>query len=151
MQKPSLFRCPVCSKVLFEGKTRYACQRGHSFDIAREGYVNLLLPHHTGSGNPGDNKQMIRSRRDFLNKGYYQKFSDRVNEIVNQVSLNRRSDQPITILDAGCGEGYYTWRLKQCLEALPTAGPVDIYAAIVDTGQLRPSPMDVIESNLYGS
>lgn len=137
MPKPSLFKCPVCSRVLFEDKTRYYCQRGHSFDIAREGYVNLLLPNHIGSGNPGDDKQMIQTRRDFLNQGYYQEFSDQVNRIVSQILLCRRSDQPIAILDAGCGEGYYTCRLKKHLESLPTAGPLDIYGVDVSKEAVR--------------
>lgn len=137
MQKPSFFKCPICSQMLLEEKTRYVCQQGHSFDIARQGYVNLLLPHHTGSKSPGDNKEMIIARRNFLNQGYYQVFSDRVNAIVSQIALDRRSDEPFAILDAGCGEGYYTWRLKHHLDSLPTIGPFVIYGIDVSKAAIR--------------
>lgn len=80
MDRKSLFQCPVCSKALVQGDKQYFCRSGHSFDIARKGYVNLLLPYHTGAGDPGDSKEMIENRREFLNKGYYEDFSNRLNE-----------------------------------------------------------------------
>lgn len=83
MTLKSLFQCPVCSKPLYRGIKQYYCPKNHQFDIARKGYVNLLLLQHIGAGDPGDDREMIRSRRDFLNKGYYEGFSDRLNEINN--------------------------------------------------------------------
>ena len=127
MVKESLFKCPVCSKALIKGKRQYFCQKGHSFDIAGKGYVNLLLPNHKGSGDPGDSKEMLQSRREFLNGGYYEEFSNRLNDIlVNAISLLDRR-RKINILDAGCGEGYYTWRLRNRLSAFENSDEISIY------------------------
>ena len=85
MVTKTLFKCPVCSKPLSKGEKQYFCNKNHSFDIARKGYVNLLLPSHIGSGDPGDSKEMLQSRREFLNKGYYEKFSDYVMVMIPSV------------------------------------------------------------------
>lgn len=127
MKKKSLFKCPVCSKALVQGEKQYFCQNGHSFDIARKGYVNLLLPNHKGSGNPGDNKEMMQSRREFLNKDFYENFSDRLNETLVVEISNMDNHKTINILDAGCGEGYYTWRLKNRLSYIDSIESLDIY------------------------
>lgn len=109
----SHFQCPVCSHALFRKEKEYRCTQGHTFDLARQGHVNLLRPRDTGSGDPGDSREMLQSRQEFLNAGHYRIFSDKLNEIVL-----RDLPDPCTILDAGCGEGYYTWRLKRSLEAV---------------------------------
>lgn len=104
----SLYKCPVCDYNLFKGEGRYFCDKGHSFDISRGNYVNLLVDNQKKSKEPGDNKEMIESRRNFLNKEYYSTFSDELNKIVfeyiDQDNLN--------ILDSGCGEGYFLAKLK---------------------------------------
>lgn len=129
----SLFKCPVCSKALHQGDKQYYCKNGHSFDIARKGYVNLLLPKERGSGDPGDKKEMLISRREFLSKGYYEAFSDCLNDIVvNELSIFNSSfesdkKKEVRILDAGCGEGYYTRRLKDTLSALAYSDIIEIY------------------------
>lgn len=87
------------------------CERGHSFDIAREGYVNLLPGRH-----PGDTKEMLRARRAFLEAGYYQPLSDAIDGIVlRHLSTRGTMSGQATILDAGCGEGYYLGRLQEAL------------------------------------
>jgi len=108
----TLYQCPVCGNSLDRKQSQYCCSHGHSFDIARQGHVNLLLPSHTGSKTPGDSKEMLQSRREFLEAGYYQQFSDALNEI----ALRVLSPQATSCLDAGCGEGYYTTRLRKYLE-----------------------------------
>ena len=65
-------RCPVCAGTLERRAGAYVCSAGHSFDIAKSGYVNLLL--NSAQGRHGDDKLMVRARRDFLNKGYYDRF-----------------------------------------------------------------------------
>lgn len=75
--------------------------------------MHLLPPNHMHSKVPGDSKQMVASRRDFLATGLYRLFSDRLNEIVRE---NSPQIGPV-ILDAGCGEGYYTGRLTESLHA----------------------------------
>ena len=100
--------CPVCSRPLSLVGDALQCGRGHSFDIAREGYVHLLP-----GKRPGDVKEMLRARRAFLEAGYYQPLSDAINLGILR-HLESMPDSP-TILDAGCGEGYYLGRLQECL------------------------------------
>ncbi|MCG8314265.1 MAG: methyltransferase domain-containing protein [Pseudomonadales bacterium] len=91
------------------------CAQNHCFDIAKQGYVNLLPVQQKRSKSPGDDKNMVRARHCFLNQGYYQPLSEAIND-----RLARRLPTPmkgINILDAGCGEGYYTQRLTNHLEA----------------------------------
>lgn len=123
----TLFQCPTCSSPLNQGEKQYFCSNGHSFDIARKGYVNLLLPSHTGAGDPGDDKEMLQSRREFLDRGYYEAFSDMLNDIVAAALPTEEKDKNIAILDAGCGEGYYLCRLKDRLAGLCNGGVLDIY------------------------
>lgn len=98
----SVLKCPVCSLDLICNEKCLKCSNNHSFDIAREGYVNLLSAHKSGD-NVGDNKEMARSRRDFLNKGYYCTLANAVGKC-----LEKYSDNNDTVLDICCGEGYYT-------------------------------------------
>ena len=65
-------RCPVCAGALAKRAGAYVCPKNHSFDIAKSGYVNLLL--NSSQGHHGDDKLMVRARRDFLDKGYYDRF-----------------------------------------------------------------------------
>ena len=98
----SIFICPVCGEKLELSGNSYICSKRHSFDRARSGYVNLLLSKHMGKTVHGDNKFMVQARRSFLDKGYYEPLCTALCEAVC-AHLNGSS-----ILDAGCGEGYYT-------------------------------------------
>ncbi|MBP3520899.1 MAG: 50S rRNA methyltransferase, partial [Oscillospiraceae bacterium] len=69
---PSLFVCPVCGEELERQEGRYACAGGHSFDIAKEGYVNLLPANRQHSKAPGDDKAMAQARTRFLEGGWYE-------------------------------------------------------------------------------
>ncbi len=104
-----MFICPICkSKLNIEGKA-YICENNHSFDIAKQGYVNLLPANKKHSDNPGDSKDMVLSRREFLESGYYNCFTEKLCEIIN--SLFSKS-QEIFVADCGCGEGYYDGKLN---------------------------------------
>lgn len=97
--------CPNCRKSLFEDEKRWVCPAGHSFDKAGEGYVNLLL---RNGGTHGDNREMILARRRFLDSGQYLP--------LKLLLCGRVKEQsPGTLLDAGCGEGYYTESLSAAL------------------------------------
>ena len=111
----SLFRCPVCKSELFEKENSYVCSSGHTFDKAKQGYVNLLLANKKHSECPGDSKEMVLSRRSFLESGKYDVFSNKLNEIIGEISVD---SQKLSILDCGCGEGYYDGRLTEYLEKL---------------------------------
>ena len=91
--------CPVCSKALQFSQQVARCENGHSFDIAKEGYVNLLRSGKSGDL-IGDDKFSARCRRDFLNKGYYALLKDNLCAYF----ANRQG----SVLDICCGEGYYT-------------------------------------------
>lgn len=115
----SVLICPVCGALLdISGKT-FICPKRHSFDSAKSGYVNLLLSKH-GTAVHGDNKLMLRSRRDFLESGYYAPLCEKVCETVVEYAKNG-----CTMLDAGCGEGYYTSAVKAIFDRSNIA--VDIY------------------------
>ena len=100
-----LLRCPVCGLggETDAEKKRFFChgKKQHSFDFARSGYLNLCL-----SAKAGDLKEAIRSRSSFLEEGYYLLLSNEINEILSEVNAQ-------SVLDAGCGEGYYTNRMAQ--------------------------------------
>ena len=108
----SLFRCPLCQSPLKREAQTYGCSAGHRFDTAREGYVHLLPPNRKHSALPGDNRDMVTARREFLSKGYYEPLR---NTLCCQV-LSHCGEKPV-ILDAGCGEGWYTAGLFQALAA----------------------------------
>lgn len=90
------------------------CKKGHSFDIARQGYVNLLPVQNKHSLSPGDTKAMLEARRSFLDKGYYMPLCDDIANLINKYSP---AEKPV-LIDAGSGEGYYTVQLKNKCSAV---------------------------------
>jgi 23S rRNA (guanine745-N1)-methyltransferase len=97
------WRCPVGQARLHrtdDGK-RWTCLAGHSFDVAREGYVNLLLAGQRRSRQPGDSPEMVLARRRFLATGAYDPMSEAIAEVV-------AGEHPSVVLDIGCGEGRHT-------------------------------------------
>ncbi len=106
--------CPIDGKSLQQTDKQYVCENGHTFDIARQGYVNLLPVQHKRSKQPGDSKAMVLARTNFLNTGIYRPVAKKLAETVSALIINDKSinDKNINhkdhcILDAGCGEGYY--------------------------------------------
>ena len=103
--------CPVCGDKLNNRDKQYVCPRNHSFDVARQGYVNLLVVQQKHSLNPGDTRQQVLSRREFLEAGYYAPIADTLIETAKELGISGQ------ILDVGCGEGYYSARLADALGA----------------------------------
>ncbi|MBO7373451.1 MAG: methyltransferase domain-containing protein [Oscillospiraceae bacterium] len=99
----SLLICPDCGAALERDPHTLRCANGHCFDIAKEGYVNLLPANRRHSSTPGDDREMVNARTAFLNGGWYAPLKDRLCETV--AAWN--AEEPV-LLDAGCGEGYYT-------------------------------------------
>ncbi len=104
----SILLCPVCGRALTREEKKFSCEKGHSFDIARQGYVNLLTVTQKHSKNPGDTRDMVAARREFLDRGHYRPIADTVSSRL----LPRLPEQPV-FLDAGCGEGYYLTELMK--------------------------------------
>ena len=90
--------CPICKEILTKQDKTLTCPNKHSFDIAKQGYINLNMK---ASSNTGDEKEMIKARNLFLNEDYYLFLKNKLNEII--LKLN-----PSNLLDLACGEGYYT-------------------------------------------
>lgn len=97
--------CPVCRQPLNRQDRCYRCANGHSFDLASSGYLNLLLSNKRHSQNPGDSKEMVLARRDFLARGYYDFLKERLCQQIRQFLTGREN---ALLVDIGCGEGYYT-------------------------------------------
>lgn len=97
--------CPVCAGELAVCGKSHVCSLHHTFDIAKEGYVNLAVGK---SGDSGDSREMCLCRHRFLNSGYYAQFADGICDCIGEYLTS-----PGTIIDAGCGEGYYLRRIKE--------------------------------------
>jgi len=119
-----LLICPICKSGLkaIEASNTYRCMNNHTFDIARQGYVNLLTSNQKSSKAPGDSKEMVLARREFLDKGYYELLSDHINDLIT-ARFEHASGADHTLLDIGCGEGYYLSRLLKS-PAIQPYGPI---------------------------
>lgn len=115
------YRCPLCREALTTRQQGFGCVNNHQFDRAKEGYVNLLPVQNKGSKVPGDSKEMVMARRDFLATNAY----DFLRQAVVDTLKSRLNKNP-TIIDVGCGEGYYTNALN-----VGTVYGVDIAKAAV--------------------
>jgi len=97
----SAWRCPVCAEALaLEGRS-FRCSAKHCFDLAKEGYINLLLANQKKSLQPGDDKTQLQGRRRFLQQGFYQPLLD---ELYKTLTVT----EGMALADIGCGEGYYS-------------------------------------------
>lgn len=104
------FICPVCRSPLTQEERQYRCPKGHMFDRAASGYVNLAMNQSSSRKRHGDDKRMIRARTEFLSTGAYRCLSDKLVDISFELLADGDS-----FLDAGCGEGHYTALLSQRL------------------------------------
>jgi 23S rRNA (guanine745-N1)-methyltransferase len=107
----SPLRCPVCGAPLTPGDTMYGCDQGHPFNVAKEGYVNLLLSHQRKSKNPGDDAEMVTARRRFFDSGAF----DPLTRLLAEQAVFQRP-APLSVLDCGCGEGHLLGALSAAHE-----------------------------------
>lgn len=135
---PSLFCCPICGNALRReadaaGRPRaLRCAKGHCFDFAREGYAHLLPASRMRAKVPGDSREMVAARRAFLDGGGYGPFA----RALAVLCLEATDGIPCpAVLDAGCGEGYYTRALA---DAFAQAGrPVRLAAYDISKAAVR--------------
>lgn len=139
--------CPLDGAPLHRDGATWRCAAGHSFDVASQGYTNLLPVQQKRSRDPGDSKEMVAARRDFLNLGFYQPIA----AAVSQAALAGRPDgATLSCLDAGCGEGYY---LRQLAAAAGTRQSIAVLGldiskwAVLAAAKQHKQPNWVVGSN----
>jgi 23S rRNA (guanine745-N1)-methyltransferase len=94
--------CPKCTEKLIEHEKTYTCKNRHSYDKARSGYIHISGKQKTS----GDSKEMIDARTRFLETGAYGFLKEEILKIIQNI-------QPETLVDIGCGQGYYTKDMAQ--------------------------------------
>jgi len=141
--------CPLDGLPLHCNGSAWSCASGHSFDIASQGYTNLLPVQHKRSRDPGDSKEMVAARRRFLTAGFYQPIAAAVSRAV---LADLRADASISCLDAGCGEGYY---LRQLAGAVGTEQTLALLGldiskwAVLSAAKQDKRPSWVVGSNAH--
>lgn len=123
--------CPICREPLQKENNSFVCTHRHSYDIARQGYVNLLTVQQKHSLDPGDTRKQVMARREFLEAGFYAPIS----QALNQAALDYNAQGEI--LDVGCGEGYYSARLAQAMNAPLTGLDISKEAVRCAAGQYK--------------
>ena len=103
--------CPICAAPLRQTDKTFRCEAGHSFDMARQGYVNLLPVQNKRSLNSGDTREQVLSRRAFLEAGFYAPIAEALCSAAKELNCAG------PILDVGCGEGWYSAQLSDALNA----------------------------------
>lgn len=139
--------CPHCGAPLVREKQVLRCANGHTYDIARAGYCNLLQSSKAGA-HTGDNKEMVAARRQFLDRGYYAALADGICSRVEQLAHGH----PICVVDAGCGEGYYTRRTAQRLsdqQLLAQCVGIDISKSATQYAAKRDACAQYVTGSVY--
>jgi len=119
-----MFICPVCKEALAKNEKVFRCSNGHSFDIAKQGYVNLLMSQQSASKRHGDDRVMVDARKNFLEKNYYMPLAEKLCQMAEKYSGDKTN-----LLDAGCGEGWYGHKIIAHLESCgikPSMAGIDI-------------------------
>ncbi|HBH33152.1 MAG TPA: rRNA (guanine-N1)-methyltransferase, partial [Psychrobacter sp.] len=129
------FVCPYCQSLLIVGAKTWLCDGSlndkktkHPFDVARQGYVNLLPVQNKKSKDPGDSQASIDARHRFLSQGFYQPLQQLIAILVNQNSeylaeVVHSQSNTRAWLDVGCGEGYYTGAIAEALATTEVTNP----------------------------
>lgn len=143
--------CPVCQTPVTTTEDGGVCRKGHRFDRARSGYMHLLPANRKHAKNPGDDKLMVDARRKFLDKGYYRPLADTVSRLAGEWLANLPHQTPC-VLDAGCGEGYYTTLLYDalCQRGLePDILGVDISKLALDKAAKRQKAIFYVVASVF--
>jgi 23S rRNA (guanine745-N1)-methyltransferase len=132
--------CPVrgCHLALSREEKRVVCSHGHSFDVARSGYINLLQPQDRRSKNPGDTVAAVAARRRLHDRGVTERLLRGIGDIIVAGSRD-------LVLDAGCGDGFYLGTLAR--ETGFDAHGVDISIPAIDAAAKRYPECEWIVAN----
>lgn len=137
------FLCPVCGCTLDKDGGSLRCDNGHCFDIAKQGYVNLLQSQKSSRKRHGDDKLMVKSRSDFLDRGYYDVLADKITSMTGEyASPNMR------LIDLGCGECFYTSRVANALPEIVYAG-IDISKQALISGSRRNKNISLAVASVF--
>jgi 23S rRNA (guanine745-N1)-methyltransferase len=128
-----IYKCPVCDLPLIKLERQYVCEKKHTFDISEKNHVNLLLANQKKTKDPGDNKEMMDNRKKFLDKGYYSKFSEELNQVIGE-HLKPSGEY---ILDSGCGEGYFISMLKNKLSSDVERADINYYGIDISKSAIK--------------
>ena len=100
----TVFACPICQEKLSMVESSLKCSNRHSFDLAKFGYVNLA-PQIKQSANY--DKENFQNRQQILEAGFYQAILEDISDLL------ANSETSTTVLDVGCGEGFYSRKLQE--------------------------------------
>ena len=141
----SVFSCPICGQRLERDSRSCRCGSGHCFDIAKEGYVNLLPANRKHSEMPGDDREMVKARTAFLDGGWYAPLRELLCE-----RAAAQMEENAVLIDAGCGEGYYTEELSRLIaEKGGRAAGVDLSKAAVRRAARRCPGAEIAVASVY--
>lgn len=138
-----IWQCPLCQLPLESGDGIWCCSNRHSFDCAREGYVNLLPAKRKRSREPGDSAEMLQARRRFLEAGHYR-------PLVEAIAALLPHTPGLQLLDIGCGEGYYARQLQEAGWLPQALAGVDISKAGVRTAAKSQPGVQFVVAGSYG-
>ena len=111
--------CPFCKNSLhFDGNRSYVCENNHNFDLAKQGYLNLLPVNKKKSKSPGDDEMMVKARREFLEQGFYDPLMNEIKMVIEGLPIRSKE---LSVLDSGCGEGYYSEHALSGLNGLESS------------------------------
>lgn len=141
--------CPICQTPLIQHlqSKGYFCKNKHHFDRAKEGYINLLPVQFKKTKNPGDSRAMMRSRRHFLEAGFYQPLAQAITSMIDN---HHKTESSLKILDMGCGEGYYCRKIEafsQVTNQLELHGMDIAKNAILAAAKKQPSAHFIVASS----
>ncbi len=143
----SYFICPICGENLLTTEKSLSCANKHNFDTAKSGYTNLLLSQTVKTKRHGDDKLMVQSRQAFLNKGYYKPLLELLCELAKVYALSGSR-----ILDAGCGECWYTANIYEYLvknQMVPEMFGVDISKDALAAGAKRSKAIELAVAGVF--
>ena len=140
------FICPLCQSHFTQNNNTQICKNNHHFDIAKEGYLNLLPVNAKNSKNPGDNKEMMMARRAFLDSDGYLPLAEQLSLLVNKLMIDTPNP---TMLDLGCGEGYYTHLLSENLPESAIIHALDISKVAIRYASKRYKKINFCVASAY--